>query len=97
MRYLALSVAVALACPTAIFAHGGGLAADGYHINRKNGGRHFHSGGGGSPPPVQRASGGSVNFANYPLARAAGAAPLRAGQAGYGRHLDRDGDGVGCE
>lgn len=27
----------------------------------------------------------------------AGAAPVRAGQAGYGRHLDRDGDGIGCE
>ena len=30
-------------------------------------------------------------------ARAAGAAPVRAGDPGYGRHLDRDGDGVGCE
>ncbi|MEX5719201.1 excalibur calcium-binding domain-containing protein [Geodermatophilus maliterrae] len=29
--------------------------------------------------------------------RPAGAAPVRAGQPGYGRHLDRDGDGVGCE
>ncbi len=30
-------------------------------------------------------------------ARAAGAAPVRQGDPGYGRHLDRDGDGVGCE
>ncbi len=30
-------------------------------------------------------------------ARAAGAAPVRAGDPGYGSHLDRDGDGVGCE
>ena len=30
-------------------------------------------------------------------ARAAGAAPVRRGDPGYGRHLDRDGDGVGCE
>lgn len=30
-------------------------------------------------------------------ARAAGAAPLYAGQPGYSRNLDRDGDGVACE
>ena len=30
-------------------------------------------------------------------ARAAGAAPLYAGQPGYSRKLDRDGDGVACE
>ncbi|MFC6663000.1 excalibur calcium-binding domain-containing protein [Deinococcus multiflagellatus] len=30
-------------------------------------------------------------------ARAAGVTPLRLGQPGYGRHLDRDGDGVACE
>lgn len=30
-------------------------------------------------------------------ARAAGAAPLRRGQAGYSARLDRDRDGVACE
>jgi hypothetical protein len=30
-------------------------------------------------------------------ARAAGVAPLRVGDPGYGRHLDRDGDGIACE
>lgn len=30
-------------------------------------------------------------------ARAAGAAPIRRGSPGYGRHLDRDGDGIACE
>jgi hypothetical protein len=39
----------------------------------------------------------SANFRNCSDARAAGAAPVRAGDPGYGRHLDRDGDGVGCE
>ncbi|MGW1812711.1 excalibur calcium-binding domain-containing protein [Streptomyces sp. NPDC002125] len=29
--------------------------------------------------------------------RAAGAAPVRRGEPGYAAHLDRDGDGVGCE
>ena len=38
-----------------------------------------------------------VYYANCTAARTAGAAPVRAGQPGYGSHLDRDGDGVGCE
>ncbi len=41
--------------------------------------------------------GGAAYYENCDAARAAGAAPLRAGDPGYGRHLDRDGDGVGCE
>ena len=36
-------------------------------------------------------------FKNCDAARAAGAAPVRIGQPGYGTHLDRDGDGIGCE
>ena len=39
----------------------------------------------------------STYFKNCDAARAAGAAPVRAGDPGYGGHLDRDGDGVGCE
>lgn len=39
----------------------------------------------------------AVRFANCDAARAAGAAPVRRGQAGYAAHLDRDNDGVGCE
>lgn len=41
--------------------------------------------------------GDDVYYQNCTAARAAGAAPVRAGDPGYGRHLDRDGDGVGCE
>ncbi|WP_407839399.1 excalibur calcium-binding domain-containing protein [Streptomyces sp. DSM 116496] len=41
--------------------------------------------------------GGSAYYKNCAAARAAGAAPVRRGDPGYGRHLDRDGDGVGCE
>lgn len=44
-----------------------------------------------APPPA------SVWYDNCTAARAAGAAPVYVGQPGYGRHLDRDGDGVGCE
>jgi micrococcal nuclease len=36
-------------------------------------------------------------FRNCAAARAAGAAPLRRGEPGYGPHLDRDGDGIACE
>ena len=39
----------------------------------------------------------SVQYANCTAARAAGAAPIYAGTPGYGKHLDRDGDGVGCD
>lgn len=40
---------------------------------------------------------GSVYYDNCSAARAAGAAPLHPGEPGYGRHLDRDGDGSACE
>ncbi|MFO7691374.1 MAG: excalibur calcium-binding domain-containing protein [Cryobacterium sp.] len=36
-------------------------------------------------------------YKNCDAARAAGAAPVPADQSGDGRHLDRDGDGIGCE
>ena len=36
-------------------------------------------------------------YGNCSEARAAGAAPIYAGQPGYRRGLDRDGDGVACE
>ena len=39
----------------------------------------------------------SVYYENCDAARAAGAAPVRVGDPGYSRKLDRDGDGVGCE
>jgi len=39
----------------------------------------------------------SAFYENCDAARAAGAAPVHAGEPGYGRHLDRDGDGTGCE
>lgn len=43
-------------------------------------------------------SGGvSGPFKNCDAARAAGAAPVYAGDPGYGTHLDRDRDGIGCE
>ena len=47
-----------------------------------------------APAPVPPVSG---PFPNCAAARAAGAAPVYIGQPGYGPHLDRDRDGIGCE
>jgi hypothetical protein len=95
-------VASLIMLPQATFAHPGGLAADGCHKDNKNGGRHCHGTGssGASKAPsraVSMLSAVGPLFPNCAAARAAGAAPVRVGDAGYGRHLDSDGDGVGCE
>ena len=82
---------------TVAFAHGGGLNAQGCHNNRKTGDYHCHR----SPAPAARvqapsnSSGGS--YRNCAAARAAGAAPIRRGEPGYAKHLDRDNDGIACE
>jgi Excalibur calcium-binding domain len=88
-----------------VSVHGGGLNAEGRHHDRKRAGYHCHRGGDGS----SRSDAASTNrlassriaplrvlrdpsvFANC---AAAGAAPVRRGEPGYGPHLDRD--GVGC-
>lgn len=36
-------------------------------------------------------------YKNCAAAKAAGAAPIRRGQPGYGKHLDRDNDGIACD
>lgn len=89
------------------WAHSGGLNAEGCHNDRKNGGYHCHR----APAPARpgaaqlapsraaRFNGGSGGgaYRNCDAARAAGAAPVRRGEPGFGPHLDRDGDGIGCE
>ena len=45
-----------------------------------------------APPAAE-----SAYYKNCTAARNAGAAPVYRGEPGYGSHLDRDGDGVGCE
>ncbi|WP_405752958.1 excalibur calcium-binding domain-containing protein [Streptomyces sp. NBC_00012] len=54
---------------------------------------------GNTPYGTARSAGppSRMGYANCSAARAAGAAPVHTGEPGYGRHLDRDGDGVGCE
>ncbi|MGH8060558.1 MAG: excalibur calcium-binding domain-containing protein [Pseudoxanthomonas sp.] len=95
------------------WAHGGGLDKHGCHNNRKTGEYHCHRGAGIPRPapdthgngnnfapsiraPSDRRS-GSRPFSNCTEARAAGAAPVHRGDPGYGVHLDRDNDGIGCE
>ncbi|KAF2414674.1 hypothetical protein B1729_03585 [Microbacterium sp. B35-04] len=49
-----------------------------------------------APAPVAPAP-AEVYYKNCDAVRAAGAAPIHQGQPGYGPHLDRDKDGVGCD
>ena len=96
---LILALAVTVEAP--LRAHPGGVAADGCHYDRKNGGRHCHGGGRASPAPrsvgLAAVPRGRRAFVNCDAARLAGAAPVRRGDPGYGAHLDRDNDGIGCE
>jgi Excalibur calcium-binding domain len=103
--------AIALCFVGDVSAHGGGLNTEGCHYDRKRGGDHCHRGSIASsrgdavstnrlaPSRIAplRVSQDSGVFANCAAARVAGAAPVRRGEPGYGPHLDRDGDGVGCE
>lgn len=50
-----------------------------------------------APQRVATASTSAWSYRNCAQARAAGAAPMRRGQPGYGAHMDGDGDGVACE
>ena len=103
-RLLAALGLLCLAMAAAATAHPGGLNAQGCHNDRKTGDYHCHRAATARSlvsTPARRsaladASGGGA-FRNCAAARAAGAAPVRVGDPGYGRHLDRDGDGVGCE
>ncbi|MDN4613192.1 excalibur calcium-binding domain-containing protein [Leifsonia sp. F6_8S_P_1B] len=49
------------------------------------------------PAPAPAPPAPDVSYANCTEVRAAGKAPLYAGQPGYAPKLDRDGDGVACE
>jgi len=51
----------------------------------------------GQSQPRSLVGGGTTYYENCDAVRAAGAAPIRVGDPGYSRKLDRDGDGVGCE
>ncbi len=48
-------------------------------------------------PPARPTPPAAVHFRSCREARAAGVTPLRRGDPGYRRGLDRDGDGIACE
>lgn len=96
MRVRLLIMILAAVPAAAVSAHPGGLNAEGCHNNRKTGDYHCHRAA-SAPARRQALAGGGGAFPNCASARAAGAAPVRVGDPGYGRHLDRDGDGIGCE
>ncbi len=104
---LVVLILALLIMPRPVFAHSGGLNAEGCHHNRKTGDYHCHR---PRPTPALPPTTGFENstrsetagsrsgaYPNCSAARAAGAAPIRRGQRGYGPHLDRDGDGIACE
>lgn len=100
------TIAALLLLPPLALAHGGGLNAEGCHNNRKTGDYHCHRGSASTAAPRANFTPARARpaaerpgpyYANCDAARRAGAAPVRWGELGYGRHLDRDGDGIGCE
>ncbi|UWX04725.1 excalibur calcium-binding domain-containing protein [Pseudoxanthomonas sp. NC8] len=103
---LALAGAL-LSLASGVRAHSGGLNSEGCHHDRKNGGYHCHRAPAVAMPTPRYelaprdmrtdAPSSGRAYRNCDEARAAGAAPLRRGEPGYGPHLDRDNDGVGCE
>jgi hypothetical protein len=103
MRLLITAFLITIAATTSTFAHGGGLNSEGCHNNRKTGDYHCHRAPNPTPAPEplyqqQPMSGDNGGaFANCTAARQAGAAPVYRGNPGYGSHLDRDNDGIGCE
>lgn len=78
-------------------SHPGGLNAEGCHNNRKTGDYHCHRGSSSAKRASSATPSSGRAFRNCAEARAAGAAPVYRGDAGYGLHLDRDNDGIGCE
>ncbi|MCC3763987.1 excalibur calcium-binding domain-containing protein [Glycomyces sp. TRM65418] len=76
----------------------------GEHLDRDGDGVGCEDSSGGGDTGSDTGGGGGndeededVYYKNCDAARAAGGAPVYAGEPGYGSHLDRDGDGVGCE
>lgn len=92
--------------PVQVYAHSGGLNAQGCHNNRKTGDYHCHRAqttptrsnkSSSSSRSINTLTSQGASYKNCTEARTAGAAPVKRGDPGYGTHLDRDGDGIGCE
>lgn len=83
--------------PELAFAHSGGTDSNGCHKNSKTGKRHCHTPKNTSNKKSFNRSQAGTYYNNCSEARAATRTPIRRGEAGYGRHLDRDNDGLACE
>jgi hypothetical protein len=95
-----VAIAVCACCmlaTAALEAHPGGLNAQGCHTNRKTGEYHCHRAPAQRSAAPERSATDGTYYRNCAEVRAAGKAPLRRGDPGYGAHLDRDGDGIACE
>lgn len=99
LKQFVLSCAVTLISASSAAGHSGGLNSEGCHNNRKTGDYHCHRSGTkkAAPAPFKGSESSGTYYRNCTAARAAGAAPVYAGDPGYAAHLDRDNDGVGCE
>ena len=95
MILLTLFATVAVAPPAAIPALAPMAEARRSGGARRSRGTGRRSGAAALVDGVGQATG--TTFRSCAAARAAGAAPLRAGQPGYSTRLDRDRDGVACE
>ncbi|MFF0743150.1 excalibur calcium-binding domain-containing protein [Streptomyces sp. NPDC004111] len=78
-------------CESSSGTSGGSGGSSGGSTGGSSGGSSSGGTSGGS------SGGGATYYKNCTAVRAAGAAPIHRGDPGYARHLDRDGDGVGCE
>jgi hypothetical protein len=65
----ALLLCLGMVCASTIFAHGGGLDANGCHTNRKTGDYHCHRAPSNSPPISNHSSSGKSSFSNQASSR----------------------------
>ena len=90
--------ATIIALPMPVLAHSGGTDSSGCHTNRKTGDYHCHGGGTQAcphPRPIFREWARSLRELHR--RSRSWSSPVYRGDPGYGPHLDRDNDGIGCE
>ena len=83
---------------TLAYPHGGRTNSDGCHTKKSTGQYHCHNGSSkSSSKSFGLLNSSSGSYRNCKEARAAGVTPLRRGDPGYSKKLDRDRDGIACE
>ncbi|MBM7553232.1 thermonuclease family protein [Thalassobacillus pellis] len=69
----------------------------GYHYKEESGSTDEADNSSDSGTTDDTGTSDSVYYKNCTAVREAGADPIKRGDPGYDKHLDRDGDGIGCE